>query len=557
MIHAKFRMAALFVAALALVGSAAAQTVDAQLTGSSGVFLSIGQAAFNDVAGGAGSAHIWSAKGNSKCTGTNNCAAIHDSRSASIPDSQASVWVVWDAAEQNVWTYSQVDTIVGNRAYFATPRASLVIDSCATTGACPGQQLIPASVLGGQLDDASIPIAIYNKINNLQFTALVTELRPEDAAQEQKRVVGTLSSTLSGLGYGTGANTLIGTVIESAYDSATANPTAFKIKGVDPFPPHKPIPTYSVQNLGAYPIVFVSNRTSATGLGLKSGGNYVYTNLSDTKNTHVPAQSYMLQRLMNGDCEANLINPNFPTFPVTLVLREPLSGTYTTTEYTEVRNKGNTTKSMEGGVGQPTLGTSANPLNKPCTAGGGTKIRGIGTGEVLKGNGKGTGGVLNTTDSLAYFFWSFANGAPFAGNPSGYGYFTLDGVDPLQTTYVDGTVPSCTAPCPVAPNTSFPHLRDGTYRSWTIVRVVGTAGDANLQTLVNDAQCDVNNIEPDFVPWTQASCSGPDTGLGHYRSHFTADSIVGSNVPEAGGDVGGAIFPNPPDNLAIHLNKKQ
>src|ERR1035441_743635 len=151
MIHGKVRIAALFVAALAVVGIAAAQTVNVQATGSSGVFLSIGQATFNDVAGGAGSAHIWTAKGNSKCTGTNNCSAIHDSRSASIPDSQASVWVIWDSTASNVWTYTQVDTIVGNRAYFATPRASLVLDSCATTGACPGQQLIPAAVIGGRL----------------------------------------------------------------------------------------------------------------------------------------------------------------------------------------------------------------------------------------------------------------------------------------------------------------------------------------------------------------------------------------------------------------------
>ena len=98
--------------------------------------------------------------------------------------------------------------------------------------------------------------------------------------------------------------------------------------------------------------------------------------------------------------------------------------------------------------------------------------------------------MLNVADSLAYAFWSFGNFASFAGNAAKYGYLTLDGVDPLQATYTNGTVPSCTAPCGVAPNTSFPHLRDGTYRSYTIVRAIsfGTTLDPNLQNLVTNAQ---------------------------------------------------------------------
>jgi hypothetical protein len=185
----------------------------------------------------------------------------------------------------------------------------------------------------------------------------------------------------------------------------------------------------------------------------------------------------------------------------------------------------------------------------------GSKIRGVGTSEVLKGNGKGVGGVLNTPDSLTYFSFSFGNAAPFKGNPSHYGYFTIDGVDPLNQTYTDGSLPACAVPCGVAPNTSFPHLRDGTYRSWTIVRAVGAPGDTNLKTLVTHAQNDVNSIEPDFVSFV-ATPDG-DSGLQFYRSHFLSDGIAGSNVPEAGGDVGGCIFPNPPDNLAAHLNCHQ
>src|SRR5580704_6707550 len=137
-------LAALCVLALAIaVPVANAQTVKVQGVGSSGVFQSVGVAAFNDLAGGAGGgAHIWTKKGN--CPSGGICAAIHDSRSGSIHDESGNVWVIWDATASNVWTYVTVDTIVGNRAYFATPRAQLVLDSCAKTsvGGCPGAQLI-------------------------------------------------------------------------------------------------------------------------------------------------------------------------------------------------------------------------------------------------------------------------------------------------------------------------------------------------------------------------------------------------------------------------------
>jgi hypothetical protein len=563
----KVCVAALCVLALAIALPAAnAVTVKVQGVGSSGVYQSIGVAAFNDLAGAG--AHIWTKSGS--CPSGGICAAIHDSRSGSIKDESGTVWVIWDATASNVWTYVTVDTIVGNRAYFATPRAQLVLDNCATAGGCPGAQKIPAALIGGTTDDATIPLAVFNAINNVAFTALITELRPEDAAQEQKRVVGTLNTlNLGGLGYGTGANTLVGTQILSAFTAAAANPVAFNIKGTDPFT-KKPVPAFSQQNLGAYPVIWVANRKNAAGLGLKSGPNFVYTNLSDAHNA-VASKSYLLQKLYGGadatnGCGTFFINSAFPNVPITLVLREPLSGTMTTAEFDEYRNAGNTTNSQEKGVGQPTTGTSANPLNKACSPSAvGTKIRAIGTGEETKGNGSGTGGILNITDSLGYFFWSFGNGSPFKSNPAQYGYFTLDGVDPLNMTYVDGTVPACTAPCPAPINTSFPHLRDGTYRAWTIVRVIDAAGgDANVDALVTKAQDDVNSIEPDFVSWN--AIPDGDNGMTHYRSHFTTDGIAGKNLvepppgdgsAEAGGDVGGKIFARPEANDAAHLNKKQ
>jgi len=569
----KFPLAILLVAAIGVAVPFAAAQEQVNATGSSGVFLSIGQATFNDVAGGAGVAHIWTAKGSNAKGCVGNCVSIHDPRSGSITDLSGNIWVVWDnSTPHKVWAYTQVDTIVGNRAFFGGNQP--LINSCALapSTACPGQQLIPKSVIGNQVDEMNMPADVYNAINGVTFDSLFSELRPEDAAQMQTRVVSTLTSTLSGLGYGTGPKTLVGTTIQSAWDSATAVPVAFAIKGNDPFT-KKPVlggAGWTSQNLGAYPVVFVDNRTNTAGLGLQSGGVYQYLDVSDAK-VKLPGVSYKLQKLLAGDCTSSLIGPNYSLTPfaVNLNLREPLSGTYTTTEYTEVRNKGNTTNGQEKGVGVPTGGTSANPLNQACPSGGGSRFRGIGTGEVVAGNGSGSGGVLNVADSIAYFFWSFSNGSKLTTNPGGnpnYGYFTLDGVDPLAGVMAapppNQEIPYCTAPCPVPEGTSFTHLRDGTYRSWTIVRVVnaGPSTSPALQTLITDAQNDVNLIEPDFVPWDINSHGDP--GMRAYRSHFTADGILGVNDDgtgnnEHGGDVGGMIFARPEINDAAHLNKKQ
>src|SRR5262249_43055591 len=114
--------------------------------------------------------------------------------------------------------------------------------------------------------------------------------------------------------------------------------------------------------------------------------------------------------------------------------------------------------------------------------------------------------------------------------------------------YTNGILPTCTAPCPVAPGTSFPHLRDGSYEAWSVLRAVtDAAGLAATTALVNSFQANVNSTVPDFVPYNP---TGGDPGLQLYRSHRTLppDFIPSGNPPpvgpgESGGDVGGCIRP--------------
>lgn len=128
-----------------------------------------------------------------------------------------------------------------------------------------------------------------------------------------------------------------------------------------------------------------------------------------------------------------------------------------------------------------------------------------------------------------------------------YGYLTLNGIDPIQAGYTDGVLPSCTAPCPATPGTSFPNLRNGTYTAWSILRVVTSASGVNLisaKLLVTVMQENVNSSVPDFVSF---SAVGSDPGLRYYRSHFLQAGVSPNNglssEKEAGGDMGGCIEP--------------
>jgi hypothetical protein len=102
-------------------------------------------------------------------------------------------------------------------------------------------------------------------------------------------------------------------------------------------------------------------------------------------------------------------------------------------------------------------------------------------------------------------------------------------------------------------------LRDGSYRSWSLLRIVTDSTGVNLtnaQALVQATQNDINSIVPDFVPFT--TTNGSD-GLDVYRSHYTQSGYLGNNGSlvvnptgntlggglEAGGDVGGCIEVNP------------
>jgi len=528
-------VAALLLAATAILPAAkAAVTVEINAVGASASWQTAAIGVYNQLAG-AGAGH-YTVKGT--CT-SGNCAQVHDVRSTSIPPDGGNLWVVWNAAETEVWAYTSVDAIVGIRAFMANPIAQLQIDP--ETETTPGQNLIATTLWGS--DASALPAAIYTALNNAPFTAAFSGLRPEDAKFISTRVLSALNTAnYSGLGYGTGPTTLIGTQILSSFSSSTANPEAFNIKGTDPFT-GLAIKAWTTVDIGAQATVFVTNRTNPNGLGAgASSGTPIFTDISNS----------VAQTIFEGtECDGNAFQALGapPNFPVTAILTEPLGANANVPEFTIFRCgkstggcpiTGNTeNNSQEEGV-NPALPNN-NPLNLPCaTVGGiaGTRRRAIGVSEDV------SSGVAKVQDSIAYVSFSYGNVSKIAGSTS-YGYLTRNGVDPIQATYTNGELPTCASPCPVTPGTSFPNLRNGTYKDWTVVMAVTNASGINLtrtKLVVTAIQDNLNTTVPDFVPFKAV---GGDPGLKYYRSHYLQATVSPNNglsgQKEAGGDVGGCI----------------
>jgi hypothetical protein len=537
MTRANSAMAGLLLAATAIVPAAKAITIEVNAVGASAPWTTAAVGGFDQLAVGGGH---YTVKGT--CP-SGNCAQVHDVRSTAIPPDGGSLWVFWNAAQTEVWAYLSVDAVVGVRAFMANPIAQLQIDP-ATQSTVPGQNLIATTLWGA--DATYLPAAIYTALNNAPFTAAFSGLRPEDAKFVSARVLSPLNTAnYNGLGYGTGPSTLIGTEIVSSFSSSTANPEAFNIKGTDPFS-GLAVKKWTTVNIGAQATIFVTNRTNANGLGSgASGGTPVFTDISNS----------VAQTIFEGtECDTYAFGvPGAPLVPITAILTEPLGANANVPEFTIFRCgkstggcpiTGSTEQdSQEMGVNPANAGN--NPLNLPCaTVNGvtGTRRRAIGVSEDV------SSGVAKVADSIAYVSFSYSNVSKIAGSTS-YGYLTRNGVDPIQATYTTGELPTCASPCPQTPGTSFPNLRNGTYKDWTVVMAIAPASGVELtraKVLVTAIQDNLNSTVPDFVPFIKVGGpGGTDPGLTIYRSHYLQSGYAPDNglsgQKESGGDVGGCV----------------
>jgi hypothetical protein len=580
----------------AIVGLASAANAQVQFVGvgSSAMFNTLSAAAFSDLCSsrtGSDCRH-WSQSG--KNTNDNqNWAQAVDSRNNAIPPEAGTFFVAWDnnTSPIKIWSYLSVDTIVGQRLFFAVPRATQQIDSGALTAA--GGNKVPAQILLNrqtgttQSDETTgIPSAVLSAIQTT-FTAAISDVRPEDAKFEVNRVLATFAASGTGLGYGNPANATcfqgtdnwtvtanLGCPIYGTW-GGRAVPVQYAITGHDPFT-SSPAWKYKTIEVGAEPVVFLFNASNANGLGvLGADSNVAFKNLN--RITAAYLFNGNLGRAQDLDPSLTLALQAIPANPaVNPILREPLSGTMTTTEFNVFRTL-ETLKDIATAASQETGVNLANActLNVNCPDplylpghGGSIRYRAIGTGAEISGVTN-VGGIKHIADSIGYAFFSFGNVNPIGGS-SGVGrYVTLDGVDPINqgygtyvsdgVTYGPGQLPLCLAPCIAAGGTSLPNVRNGSYGAWSIIRAVTDSTGINLtntQALVTAAQNEVNNTTADFVPFvckdTTGLCTG-EPGLLVFHSHFTPSGIAGAphngnvTATEVGGDVHGAVFTNQAD----------
>ena len=325
MARIKSLFAALLLAAIAgVVPSAHAQTLKVVIAGSSALWQTLALGAYNNgtsiVAGGGTTFHYTS--------GANF--NLVDNRATPAKVDANAVWIVWDsAATPNVWAFIKVDSVVGNRCYFAAPKCTLV-----TNGAFPGVGN-SIHVWPDTSTDTLPPANIQAIFTAGTFsTVAATDIRPEDAAFATCRVNSTLGSStaggansdgLDGLGYNTNNAAGVCPVFATATAQAkgvgnaivsgfpghaatdVANVLAFNLSGKDPITNTTLPAAFTVTSVGAAPIVFVTAKTGAL------------------KNLHTATEQQLQQVFSGTNCNANAFG--LPSGPINIFLREPLSGT--------------------------------------------------------------------------------------------------------------------------------------------------------------------------------------------------------------------------------------
>jgi hypothetical protein len=525
--------------ALAFALCATANVANAQATikflggGSSALFLELGQAAQSAAA--TGTPCVWTQKSSASIL-------ARDDRTTPTTDEKGNYWVTWSAGTGscaapagafNVYSYEQLDSVVGDKCYFlaSTSGASGCIQVLTVVAGTAGANLLGA----GFGPDTAIPAAVISAVNGQRYFVVGTDIRPEDAKFASKRMFTTCGTTLTrepfgastystqGLGYQT-AKTGVGTQVLSFFSTKLFNVIDFNISGTDPIT-SKAVRGFNVTTVGAQPIIVAVSPVPAAGTGIGAASDINRETLAEFLDGTSGRSTDL-----HGPTTANA---------VTALIREPLSGTYNTVEYS-IPNTVEFRTSQDANNCSGTV-VHSNPMNIASANGkvaGAARKRVIGTGEMVAEL------QAATTDTLGYYFWSVGNSSAFTATNGKY--LTVDGVDPIQDSYSGGVIPA------TGTGVTFKNLNAGDYPIWSALRLVSASPTpAGVTNLVSAAQT-LNSTQHDFVTL-------PNLRVWH--SHFAISSVGvttpanGSSIssandlcatvgalPEAGGDAGGSTI---------------
>jgi hypothetical protein len=535
----KYVVAVAFAICLTASGAKAQATVAFLGGGSSALFNELGAATQNI----SGISCIWS-------YGKTSSIVARDARFASTSvgniDEQGNIFVAWGpgsgscdtpAGTFSIYAYMSLDSVVGDRCYFEN-------DGSGTSG-CIQIFTLAANTAGqskvlGITDNATIPSNVISAIANQHYFVAGTDIRPEDAKWAINRMFNSCNTLYPrqpfnqdsyytyGLGYSTSVPNWGGTVSGySGTGGGSFNVANFNITGTDP-ESGAAVPGYSVTVIGAQPIIVaVAPITDTTGIGAATNIN-----------------GFTLTTFYQG-VTARATDLSGPTVanPVTVLVREPLSGTYNTFEYS-IPNGTQYHASQDYGNCLSTGLVWQNPLNYQSanTAVAAYRDRVIGTGGMtaaLQAAGSST-----TGDTMGYFFWS-------AGNAKGLTnvkYLTVNGIDPIQTTYSNGVLPGSggTGDPGLGSNITFAGLNAGNYPIWSPLRLVSAATPPAGVTAMITALHTLDSTQHDYIPlsslnvWhSHFSIQGVTTAESNGNTINTTGDLCPGGIAEAGGDVGG------------------
>jgi hypothetical protein len=482
----------------------------------------------------------------------------------------AKAWVQWQTSNPDsstatataVCEYLGVDSLVGLRLFFATNSGGTPAGTISFPGGCassiPGNNPSEVPLFP---PDTALPPAVCSAINGLAFNAAPSDVSAEDAAFQAGRVCGTYGSTGAGYGMSCGRGGSTPTTIESGVNASgkTVQVVDFNIGGDDPISgvaiAHSAAgadghPWVSIDAGGQAVLVLVNtDDTTSDGFGTSALNNITRNDLG---RVYVGAATRTRDIIPGSGLGSK---------PLTALVREPLSGTYTTFENQDTRTaefaySADDLTNLVGtqilygvGMGAVTGWTFTTPtaaldeLAAKKTSTGGLKTRVIGTGEMIStvaGNGLTDINGNDLTNQIGFAFFSFGNVKPAIGFAK---YLNVDGADPLfdgsdgtnQNPGGEGSgaLPACSAPCPTG--VTLTNIKNGEYPLWNILRIVTTAtlGSANSSgvCLTGATVC---QLEQEM----QASYSQiPDlvsiANMQAFRSHQT---ITSASTPELGGD---------------------
>ncbi len=437
-----------------------------------------------------------------------------------------------------------------------------------------------------------LPLAVFNAINGTHFTQVFTDIRPEDAHFTFVRATCALNPTdptTTCMGYSSNPSSPTG--IKSSYSQGVAFGLDFALfGGTDPISSIA-VPSGTIVDVGAVPVMYIANNTDTTACGLGNAA-FVNVNVQDVQSAF---------RGITGatqDISAALVSTvsGCPT-PLHVIEREPYSGTYNTQEWQITRSQrgGQGKWSQENGnVGYPqsnnNLGASCpawasslpasapsnasyppfgggtltptcgNPLNiqsanyttgtpalGPYGGFGGSRTRAIGTGEMVT--------VVNSSNASDAFGYAFYSIGTFGGKTN-VKYVTLDGADPLWPSYTanpygQGVLPTCTGKVNVSPITftcphgqpTFDGVTSGRYSNWNVIRSAyygaaqtcpspAVVSAACLVQAAQDQANPANGNVRDYVPvvyCNNAACSSPVQNLNYFRAHYAVSGVTGHN----------------------------